>query len=76
MSERFANLNLPWYIKEDLEDLEEEYPGLFDKTSEEIDKIATDLYWEAESMYETATQIENKADCLRDYLREIGYKCD
>lgn len=50
MNERFANLDLPWYIKEDLEDLEREYPDLFDKTPEEIEKIATDFYWEAERM--------------------------
>lgn len=46
MSKRFANLDLPWYTKEDLEG---EYPGLFDKTPEEIEKVATDFYWEAES---------------------------
>lgn len=44
MNKRFANLDLPWYTKEDLEDLEGEYPGLFDKTSEEIEKVATDFY--------------------------------
>lgn len=76
MSKRFANLDLPWYTKEDLEDLEGEYPGLFDKTPEEIEKVATDFYWEAERMYATASSIENKADCLREYLREIGYERD
>lgn len=74
MSERFANLDLPWYIKEDLEDLEGEYPDLFNKTPEEIEKIATDFYREAERMYATASVIKNKANCLRKYLREIGYE--
>ena len=74
MSNRFDNLNLPWYIKEDLIDLEGEFPGLFNKTLEEIEQMATDFYWEAERMYATASEIENKGKCLREYLREIGYE--
>lgn len=33
---KFSNLDLKWYEEEDLEDLEEEYPGLFDKTPRRI----------------------------------------
>ena len=31
---KFSELDLKWYEEEDLEDLEAEYPGLFDKSRE------------------------------------------
>lgn len=65
---KFSELNLKWYKEEDLEDLEAEYPGLFDKSKEELDKFATSLYWKAQHLIEEANSIESKADTIRIYL--------
>ena len=65
---RFSELNLRWYEEEDLEDLEAAYSGLFDKSREELDKFATQLYWKAQSLIEEANSLESKADVIRTYL--------
>lgn len=65
---KFSELNLKWYEEEDLEDLEREYPGLFDKSREELDKFATQLYWKAQHLIEEANSLESKADVVRTYL--------
>lgn len=65
---KFSELNLKWYEEEDLEDLEGEYPGLFDKSREELDKFATQLYWKAQHLIEEANSLESKADVIRTYL--------
>lgn len=65
---KFSELGLKWYQEEDLEDLEAEYPGLFDKSREELDKFATSLYWKAQHLIEEANSIENKANTIRIYL--------
>lgn len=57
---KFSELNLKWYEEEDLEDLEAEYSGLFDKSREELDKFATVLYWKAQHLIEEANSLENK----------------
>ena len=65
---KFSELNLKWYEEEDLEDLDEEYPGLFDKSREELDKFSTQLYWKAQHLLEEANSLESKADVIRTYL--------
>lgn len=65
---KFSELDLKWYEEEDLEDLEAEYPGLFDKSREELDKFATQLYWKAQNLIEEANSLESKADVIRTYL--------
>lgn len=65
---KFSELDLRWWEKEDLEDLEAEYPGLFDKSKEELDNFATQLYWKAQNLIEEANSIESKADAIRIYL--------
>mgnify|MGYP007010783469 CR=1 FL=1 len=57
---KFSELNLKWYEEEDLEDLEAEYPGLFDKSREELDKLATALYWKAQHLIEEANTLESR----------------
>lgn len=66
---KFSELNLRWYEEEDLEDLEREYPDLFNKSREEMDKFATQLYWKAQYLIEEAGSLEGKADMIRTYLR-------
>lgn len=65
---KFSELDLRWYEKEDLEDLEAKYPGLFDKSREELDKFATQLYRKAQNLIKEANGLENKADAIRTYL--------
>ena len=68
---KFSELDLRWYEEEDLEDLEAEYSGLFDKSREELDKFATQLYWKAQNLIEEANSLESKADVIRTYLDAI-----
>lgn len=65
---KFSELDLKWYEEEDLEDLEAEYSGLFDKLREDLDKFATQLYWKAQNLIEEANSLESKADVIRTYL--------
>lgn len=65
---KFSELDLKQYEEEDLEDLEAEYSGLFDKSREELDKFATQLYWKAQNLIEEANSLESKADVIRTYL--------
>lgn len=68
----FENLNLSKWVKEDLEDIEREHPGIFTRnTPEELKEIAKNLYWDAQSYIETAGVIENQADAIRAYLKAI-----
>ena len=43
-------------------------PGLFDKSREDLDKFATQLYWKAQNLIEEANSLESKADVIRTYL--------
>lgn len=65
---KFSELDLKWYEEEDLEDLETEYPGLFDKSREDLDKFATQLYRKAQKLIEEANSLESKVDVIRTYL--------
>lgn len=68
---KFSELGLHWWEEEDLEDLLEEYPNLLDMTDEELHKMASQLYWEANGLVEQANRLEAKADTIRSYLRAI-----
>lgn len=65
---KFSNLNLKWWQEEDLEDLEEEYPGLFDKSREELAQMINQLYWKAQGLIEEANALENQADTIQNFL--------
>lgn len=68
----FENLNLSEWIKEDLEDIEREYPGIFTKnTPEELERIAKNLYWDAQSYIETANTVESQANAITAYLKAV-----
>ena len=69
---KFSELNLQWWLEEDLEDLFEEYPELNDMNIEQMDEFARKLYWEAQGYIDRANSIENKADILREYIKAIG----
>ena len=67
---KFSELNIHWWEEEDLEDLEEEY-HISELSFQELDKLATSLYWEAQGYIETANRLESKADAIRSYIRAI-----
>lgn len=69
---RFSELDLHLWLKEDLEDLFEEYPELNDMSIEQMDEFARKLYWEAQGYIDQANSMENKADILREYIKAIG----
>lgn len=68
---KFSELDLKWWEEEDLEDLCEEYPNLESMSVEELNKLATSLYWEAQHLIDRANSIESKADTIRMYIRAI-----
>ena len=67
---KFSELNLYWWEEEDLEDLDEEF-HISEKTTEELNKLATKLYWNAQGLVDEANRLESKADTIRRYLELI-----
>ena len=70
MMGKFSELDLKWWEREDLEDLDDEF-HILEKTSEELDILATKLYWEAQGLVDRASSLESKADTIRHYLELI-----
>ena len=68
---KFSELDLKWYEEEDLEDLDDEY-HISEKSVEELDMLASKLYWEAQSLYDQVTRLESKEDAIREYIRLIS----
>ena len=68
---KFSELDLYWWEEEDLEELEDEF-HLTEKTTEELNTLATKLYWEAQGLIDQANRLESKADTIRRYLDLIG----
>ena len=64
---KFSELNLYWWEEEDLEDLDKEF-HISEKTTEELNKLATKLYWEAQGLVDRANRLESKAEAIRRYL--------
>lgn len=67
---KFSELNLYWWEEEDLEDLDEEF-HISERTVEELNKLATKLYWDAQGLVEEANRLESKADAIHRYLNLI-----
>ena len=67
---KFSELDLYWWEEEDLEDLDEEF-HISKKTTEELNTLATKLYWEAQGLIDEANRMESKADAIRRYLELI-----
>ena len=67
---KFSELDLYWWEEEDLEDLDEEF-HISKKTAEELNTLATKLYWEAQGLIDEANRMESKADAIRRYLELI-----
>lgn len=67
---KFSELDLYWWEEDDLEDLDEEF-HITEKTAEELNTLATKLYWEAQCLVDRANRLESKADAIRRYLELI-----
>ena len=68
---KFSELDLKWYEEEDLEALDDEY-HISEKSIEELNVLASKLFWEAESLYDQVTRLESKAEAIREYIRVIA----
>ena len=67
---KFSELDLYWWEEDDLEALDEEF-HITEKTTEELNTLATKLYWEAQGLADRANRLESKADTIRRYLELI-----
>lgn len=67
---KFSNLNLKWYEEDDLEDLDEEF-HISEMSVEELQKLATTLYWKAQNLYSTVCLLESQSDAIKEYIRLI-----
>ena len=65
--EKFAKLDLHWWEKDSLEELELEF-HISERTAEELSALATNLYWKAQNLIDEANILENKSDTIRRYL--------
>lgn len=65
--DRLAKLSLSRWVKEDLVDLLEDYPNLFDMSKEELQKIAADKYATARGYIDRANRLESDADAISKY---------
>ena len=68
----FSDLELNKWEKEDLEEMVADYPEILEMSDEEINKLATTFYWEAQSKYEEVVSLENQADILRKFSKLRG----
>ena len=68
---KFSELNLKWYEEEDLEDLEEEF-HISEMSVEDLDALASKLYWDAQNLYSTVTRLEGQSELIREYIRLIS----
>lgn len=73
--ERLKDFDLPWYVKDDLVDLLEKHPNLFEMTKEELKQLFSDKYFDAQYHSERACVIENEADAIRKYCN-VKYATD
>lgn len=71
MVNNISDLNLTWWQKEDLEELNEKYPGFFDKSIEELEYLQQQLNWEAEATYDTVQKLESEAAMIELYINAI-----
>lgn len=68
--ERLTDFNLPAWAKEELIDMLEDYPRLFEMSEVELQRLARDLYQKAQGYIDTANRLENEADVIIKYCLE------
>lgn len=65
----FDNLCLSKWAQDELIDLSETYPNLFEESLDELNKLAEALEWDAQGYIDKANWLENAASVLRKYIR-------
>ncbi len=68
--ERLADFNLTPWTKEELIDLLEEYPTLFEMSEADLNQLARDRYNNAQGYVDRANRLENEADAIVKYSLE------
>lgn len=66
--ERLEELNLSRWTKEDLIDLLEDYPTLFEMADGELTTLARDKNCEAQGLIDQANRLESDADAIYKYI--------
>jgi hypothetical protein len=67
--ERLKDFDLHKWTKEDLIDLLEDYPNLFEMSAEELQNLIRDKYWDAQYHTERANRLENDASAIEKYYK-------
>lgn len=68
--ERLEEFNLSRWVKEDLIDLLDEHPTLFEMTDGELNKLSREKYQEAQGLIDQANRLEADADVIAKYIIE------
>lgn len=55
--------------KEDLEDLQENYPNLDEMTDEELELLSRKLYREAQGLYDRVCRLESDAENIKLFMQ-------
>lgn len=55
--------------KEDLEDLQENYPNLDEMTDEELELLSRKLYREAQGLYDRVCRLESDAENIKLFIQ-------
>ena len=66
--ERLKEFNLSAWTKEDLLDLLEDYPTLFEMTDGELTALAQSKNCEAQGLIDRANRLESDADAVYKYI--------
>ena len=67
--EILKDIDLPWYIKDDLIDLLEDYPDLFEMSAEDLKTLVYSKYSDAKYHTERAARLENDASAIEKYCK-------
>ena len=67
--ERLKDYDLPWYIKDDLIDLLEQFPNLFEMSAEHLKGVLKEKNFAAQYHNERACVLENEALAVEKYYK-------
>ena len=62
-------MTLTEWQKEDLEDLQEEYPNLKEMSDEELELLSRKLYHEAQGLYDRVCRLESDAENIKLFIQ-------
>ena len=60
--------DLEWWEKDDIDSLLEEYPEIKNMSRNELDKLKSKLYWEAQGLIEESNRIESYSYTIQRVL--------